>query len=82
MSAHQSHTTVSLEHARRAAREAESRATAARSWATIVLQRLHRRKPLDAAACDVLQTMCAAIAAEAEAALQASDKITAAIGRN
>ena len=75
------HITISVESARRAAREAEARATAARSWATIVLQRLHRRKPLDAAACDVLQTMAAAIACEAEAALEASDQLTQAIGR-
>jgi hypothetical protein len=45
------------------------------------LQRLYRNKPLDQAARDVLQTMAAAIACEAEAALEASDQLTTAIGR-
>jgi hypothetical protein len=73
--------TTSIESARRAAREAEARATACRSWAGIVLARLHRRKPLDEAARDVLQTMAAAIACEAEATLEASDKLPQAIRR-
>jgi hypothetical protein len=77
--AHQAHNTVAL--ARRPAREAEARASACRSWATIALQRLYRNKPLDQSARDVLQTMAAAIACEAEAALEASDQLTTALGR-
>ena len=60
-------------------REAEFRSAAARSWATIALQRLYSRKPLDDAARDVLQSMATAIAFEAELALEASEKLTAAI---
>jgi hypothetical protein len=70
-----------IDSARRAAREAEARATAARSWAAIELQRLCRKRPLDEAAKDVLATMAAAISCEAERALEAADKLTAAIGR-
>jgi hypothetical protein len=79
--AHHPHSTVSVESARRAAREAESRASACRSWATIALQRLDSRKPLDEAARDVLRRMANAIASEAESALEASEKLTAAISR-
>lgn len=78
--AHDPHIT-DIAFARRAAREAESRAAACRSWATIALQRLYSRKPLDHDAKDVLQTMAAAIACEAECALEAADKLTSALGR-
>ena len=73
-------TDFDIRSARRIAVHIESRAYAVKGWAVIVLGRLHDRKPMNAAACDVASSICSELKAAAWELQRDADRLGGLMG--